>query len=41
MWLADETTIQASRGLRKVLEVASESAEGQAAVEQLSLLDKA
>nr|WP_275298095.1 hypothetical protein [Halomonas campisalis] len=38
MWLADETTIQASRGLRKVLEVEDESTEGQAAVHQLSLL---
>lgn len=39
MWLADETTIQSSRGLSKVLEVASESSAGQAAVKQLSLID--
>ncbi|MCE9663649.1 hypothetical protein LY622_09340 [Halomonas sp. M5N1S17] len=39
MWLGDETTIQASRGLRKVLEVDDESAEGREAVSQLSLLD--
>ncbi|MCE8015816.1 hypothetical protein HOP62_06975 [Halomonas sp. MCCC 1A17488] len=39
MWLGDEATIQSSRGLRKVLEVDAESAEGQAAVRQLSLLD--
>lgn len=39
MWLADETTIQLSRGLRKVLEVEAESAAGQAAVQQLSLID--
>ncbi|SDI72286.1 hypothetical protein [Billgrantia gudaonensis] len=39
MWLADETTIQASRGLRKVLEAEDHSAEGREAVGQLSLLD--
>jgi hypothetical protein len=39
MWLADEATIQASRGFRKVLEVEDESPEGRAAVSQLSLLD--
>nr|WP_255774823.1 hypothetical protein [Halomonas alkalisoli] len=39
MWLGDEATIQASRGLRKVLEVDDESAEGREAVSQLSLLD--
>ncbi len=39
MWLSDEATILSSRGLRKVLEVEAESAEGQAAVRQLSLLD--
>ena len=41
MWLGDESTIQASRGLRKVLDVEAESAEGQDAVRQLSLLDNA
>jgi hypothetical protein len=39
MWLADEATIQASRGFRKVLEVEDESPEGREAVSQLSLLD--
>jgi hypothetical protein len=39
MWLGDETTIQASRGLRKVLEVDDHSPEGREAVSQLSLLD--
>ncbi|RDB43396.1 hypothetical protein DU490_07640 [Halomonas sp. DQ26W] len=39
MWLADEATIQSSRGLRKVLEVEAESAEGREAVSQFSLLD--
>ena len=39
MWLADEATIQSSRGLSKVLEAEAESTEGQAAVQQLSLLE--
>ncbi|SEK92188.1 hypothetical protein [Halomonas daqiaonensis] len=39
MWLADETTILASRGFRKVLEVEDESTEGRDAVSQLSLLE--
>lgn len=39
MWLADEATIQASRGFRKVLEVEDNSPEGREAVSQLSLLD--
>ncbi len=39
MWLADEATIQASRGFRKVLEVEDNSPEGRRAVSQLSLLD--
>jgi hypothetical protein len=39
MWLADETTILSSRGFRKVLEVADESAEGREAAKQLSLLE--
>tara|TARA_R110002167_G_scaffold249727_4_gene455858 strand:+ start:440 stop:721 length:282 start_codon:yes stop_codon:yes gene_type:complete len=39
MWLEDETTIQSSRGFRKVLEVADHTPEGQEAMRQLSLLD--
>lgn len=39
MWLADETTILASRGFRKVLETDDTSAQGRDAVSQLSLLD--
>ncbi|MFC2990849.1 MULTISPECIES: hypothetical protein [Halomonas] len=39
MWLADEATIQTSRGFRKVLEVEDNSPEGRRAVSQLSLLD--
>lgn len=39
MWLADEATIQASRGFRKVFDVEDLSPEGREAVEQLSLLD--
>lgn len=38
-WLEDEATIQSSRGYHKVLEVASDSAEGRDAVTQLSFLD--
>nr|WP_298251126.1 hypothetical protein [uncultured Halomonas sp.] len=39
MWLADEATIQASRGFHKVLEVEDSSPEGREAMSQLSLLD--
>ena len=39
MWLEDETTIQTSRGFRKVLDVADHTPEGQEAMRQLSLLD--
>ncbi|CAM4233914.1 hypothetical protein VRRI112168_18595 [Vreelandella rituensis] len=39
MWLEDETTIQASRGFRKVLDVDDDSPEGVVAMRQLSLLD--
>ena len=39
MWLEDETTIQSSRGFRKVLEAADHTPEGQEAMRQLSLLD--
>ncbi|MGE4534019.1 MULTISPECIES: hypothetical protein [Halomonas] len=38
MWLADEATIQASRGFRKVLEEEDHTPEGREAVSQLSLL---
>ncbi|PMR75446.1 hypothetical protein [Billgrantia endophytica] len=41
MWLGDETTIQSSRGLHKVLEVEAGSVAGQEVVRQLSLLDNA
>lgn len=39
MWLDDESTIQASRGFHKVLDVSDDSPEGQEAMRQLSLLD--
>jgi hypothetical protein len=39
MWLDDETSLQASRGFRKVLEVEDESLQGRDAVRQFSLLE--
>lgn len=41
LWLADDDTIQASRGFRKIIEVHDESPEGRKAMQQLSLIKPA